>query len=1096
MKTIFVSSTFKDMQLERDALQEFALPNINLLARKYGDNVAFCDLRWGVNTENLTEEEGNNKVLNVCLDVIDRCEPIMIVILGERYGWQPGGEKILQASQRKRMQLDDYEISVTALEIEYGSFHRNAKTLVYFRNVEGGAGEEYSVEDEEHAQKLAALKKRLASLAHGDIRNYTLTFQDGKVEGIKEFVAMVEQDVKRLLSAQWKEYEHLSPFGKERLLNQGIFTELAQDFAVGGAFKDTLLKAVDGGKPVLNVYGEAGSGKSTLMGALYDDLTKKGYDVLPVQVGSTAALSTSAGVLQYLLDYYKETCGITSVFDEEEAVQENALDKDLKEVTLMALYRTFLNRESLDGKIAALDDCAQQYEESGRHLVLLVDGVDNFHNDNGERLFCYIPESVSELTAFTLIFTTTEKCAALGYKNYAMPTFTEKENTVILQSILDKRNRELDDVVFAKLFEKCNGKPPLYLKLLLQKLMMMDARDFALMSNMQAISKHQQEVIARASGEIQSIAMEVLKEGAERINGNLLLPMLDYIAIAREGLTEEELRILLGDKFNQLDFYNFFAYMSDYFLIRRNGRYDFANAFIQQGFLNTSKDVKAAATDVVNLLVNKFFAEEVIKQSPDYAMVQEMLHITLTHCDEQLFFELALRFVCFDKLLKEQGAAEKYAGATYCTLVFGMNFDNYEELPKLICRLIDRHYASETEEEKQALLSVIDLFYQNATSNCEEFHSAYYALLSTLPQSGEYAQALTELSYQMLSNVADKEDREAVKGCLLPYLEHQKTYYMQILEGNEDVLEVLLKCIERFDKIVSIQYDDEDTVAMISEHIAFYQNYVITFLTNGAASLDDEILNVLGGQLLKLMYLASRLVEYNQDEESALVSYSILLASYEGTPKGYQEAFYESTNQSVGDLYETLGDLCKKVGKKTGDPTFLQEGINYYKKALAKKKKGEDFIDADLVEFLFKLDELYKLLGEKYKKQRIKGLEEILAVKDESVSVLGQKITAANRLFEEFGRKECAFKIVEYAEKSLNNRLEKYGLMGFEEVVDLMMTAFDIVEMKECVNDGAYIAEDFERDIRLALAICDSFPDDKKLQAAKVRIEKLFKNFA
>ncbi len=47
MKTIFVSSTFQDMQLERDALQRLSLPGINAMARAYADKVAMCDLRWG-----------------------------------------------------------------------------------------------------------------------------------------------------------------------------------------------------------------------------------------------------------------------------------------------------------------------------------------------------------------------------------------------------------------------------------------------------------------------------------------------------------------------------------------------------------------------------------------------------------------------------------------------------------------------------------------------------------------------------------------------------------------------------------------------------------------------------------------------------------------------------------------------------------------------------------------------------------------------------------------------------------------------------------------------------------------------------------------
>ena len=43
MKTIFVSSTFKDMHFERDAIQEITLPALKSEAIKYGENVSFLD---------------------------------------------------------------------------------------------------------------------------------------------------------------------------------------------------------------------------------------------------------------------------------------------------------------------------------------------------------------------------------------------------------------------------------------------------------------------------------------------------------------------------------------------------------------------------------------------------------------------------------------------------------------------------------------------------------------------------------------------------------------------------------------------------------------------------------------------------------------------------------------------------------------------------------------------------------------------------------------------------------------------------------------------------------------------------------------------
>ena len=178
MKTFFVSSTFGDMQFERDAIQEIALPRINAEAKKYGQSVSFCDLRWGIDTleysgpasdEREREERNDRRILriaDVCLDEIDRCKPPMIVILGDRYGTVPKAEIIREASSRKNLPLDDYELSLTALEIEYGSLcpaRRDSPAFFYERRIVNPeeAPAQYHESEERYRRKLGELKERV-----------------------------------------------------------------------------------------------------------------------------------------------------------------------------------------------------------------------------------------------------------------------------------------------------------------------------------------------------------------------------------------------------------------------------------------------------------------------------------------------------------------------------------------------------------------------------------------------------------------------------------------------------------------------------------------------------------------------------------------------------------------------------------------------------------------------------------------------------------------------------------------------------------------------------------------------------------------------
>ena len=80
---VFTTSTFRDMQAERDHLGRFVSPRLRqeLLQRRI--RLVEVDLRWGVTSEHDT--------LSVCREVVDGCRPRVLCMLGGRYGWVPPG---------------------------------------------------------------------------------------------------------------------------------------------------------------------------------------------------------------------------------------------------------------------------------------------------------------------------------------------------------------------------------------------------------------------------------------------------------------------------------------------------------------------------------------------------------------------------------------------------------------------------------------------------------------------------------------------------------------------------------------------------------------------------------------------------------------------------------------------------------------------------------------------------------------------------------------------------------------------------------------------------------------------------------------------
>ena len=92
---VFISSTFTDMQIERSILQRDAFPRLEKFCEERGAKFQAVDLRWGVNEES----QLNQKTLQICFNEITRCQkispkPNFVILLGEKYGWQPIPEKI------------------------------------------------------------------------------------------------------------------------------------------------------------------------------------------------------------------------------------------------------------------------------------------------------------------------------------------------------------------------------------------------------------------------------------------------------------------------------------------------------------------------------------------------------------------------------------------------------------------------------------------------------------------------------------------------------------------------------------------------------------------------------------------------------------------------------------------------------------------------------------------------------------------------------------------------------------------------------------------------------------------------------------------
>src|SRR3990172_3839443 len=116
---VFISSTFKDMNAERDVLLKSVFPRLREKAQAMGLFIREVDLRWGV-----TEEQAKRgEALDICLDGIEEGRPYFLCMLGQRYGWIPA-PSLLRVGDFERIVADGGALTPDDIALLSSSYHK------------------------------------------------------------------------------------------------------------------------------------------------------------------------------------------------------------------------------------------------------------------------------------------------------------------------------------------------------------------------------------------------------------------------------------------------------------------------------------------------------------------------------------------------------------------------------------------------------------------------------------------------------------------------------------------------------------------------------------------------------------------------------------------------------------------------------------------------------------------------------------------------------------------------------------------------------------------------------------------------------------
>ncbi|MEG1433913.1 DUF4062 domain-containing protein, partial [Eubacterium sp.] len=618
MKSIFISSTFKDMQSERDIIQTDVLPELRDYARKYGESVHFVDLRWGVDTSDLESEEGARKVLSVCLDQIEACKPskpYMIILIGERYGWIPRPELLNSAVKNAKSDiytLDDMEKSVTALEIEYGALSEDSdpeRCLFYFREplpedqMTPGQREDYATEDCAHQVRLKGLKQKIQDKI-GDKVNYyhaQLDGDKGRVIGLEALAQKITQDIKNLMAEEMGKAAERSWYGKEMQDITLFIEEKNRKFSARKPLVDTISKIIE--VPATQLYilqGKVGAGKSTIISHLATQLKAKGHEIIPFISGLSEKSTSAMDILKHGVYHMEELLKKTEHFENQTTIEkrntpslhspeENSLD--------------FSDRTAQQSKVPDISDWKEAfqtllYEYRRIHktpITILIDALDQLSADETQKRFLWLPAGLPEgVTIVLSCLDSIEIPASLLSKeatqHQILGNLTELEKESIIQSNFKDAGKEISTSLIQAIKNKSGSDNPLYLSVLIQRLLMLDNEDFSEIArrgnDMKAIESYLSTVIQESPEDLDGICAALMAEAAERINQEQTDTLLALLATARKGLRETDLEGIFTQRcktWNTLDFIRLKKYMAPFFMEREDGRIDFTHRSIREG---------------------------------------------------------------------------------------------------------------------------------------------------------------------------------------------------------------------------------------------------------------------------------------------------------------------------------------------------------------------------------------------------------------------------------------------------------------------------------------------------------------------------------
>lgn len=279
---VFVSSTFLDMDIERDALKNIVEPRLNETLKDYSCSLEFVDLRHSVKTNTtMSLLEREKQIFNVCLEEIDNCRPYFMGVIGHRYGWIPAedGVPCPRISFPNDFPIKEENLSVTMYEFLHGFLSSKVpreRSVVFMRSSESYIGldereREKYIESSEKKQNYINLVRTYISSKSSEYQvfDYSLplsSYSDSDMLLWTDFV------YKKIISVIKNEFIDVDAYDKFANAQEYYVQKHIENFRGRLKEQKECLKKIDSRGSCIIASKEMGLGLTSFFCKMYDNL--------------------------------------------------------------------------------------------------------------------------------------------------------------------------------------------------------------------------------------------------------------------------------------------------------------------------------------------------------------------------------------------------------------------------------------------------------------------------------------------------------------------------------------------------------------------------------------------------------------------------------------------------------------------------------------------------------------------------------------------------------------------------------------------------------------------------------------------------------